>query len=133
MRSSQLLASLALVAGIISCQDVVPPPADPNHNGSIAISTTGGGGGTTVTTHQVTVGDNFFGPDTMTVLLSDSVTWVWTGNNPHTVTFTDGVSSALQTTGSFRRGFPAAGTYSYRSTAPRDSTMAGQINVVGSR
>ena len=131
MRGLHLFVFLAFLVGAISCNDVVPPPADPNHNGTIAISTGGGGGGGTVTTHNVTVGDNFFSPDTMTVLLSDTVTWVWTGNNPHTVSFSDGVNSALQTTGIFQRGFPATGTYSYRSTGPRDSAMAGQINVLG--
>jgi plastocyanin len=74
------------------------------------------------------VGDNFFAPDTLTIAVSDTVTWTWSGLNPHSVTFAD-VGSGVRTTGSFQRFFGAAGSFPYTSTVTADSLMRGVIVV----
>jgi plastocyanin len=66
---------------------------------------------------SVKIGDNFFvknGGATVTVKKGTSVTWKWTGHNPHNVTVTSGpkkFASKTQTTGSFSHKFTKAGTY----------------------
>src|SRR5205085_4782498 len=67
--------------------------------------TTGTTGGTTATppttTTAVSVADNVFTPAAITVARGATVTWTWTGRNPHTVTFDDGTTSAQQTSGTY--------------------------------
>lgn len=78
----------------------------------------GGGGGTTCsgTTTSVSVVDNAFNPSCTKVAVGSTVTWTWAGANPHNVTFPTGASSATQTTGTFERAFPTAGTFNYSCT-----------------
>ena len=60
--------------------------------------------------------DNFtFGPDTLTVPLNSTVTWVNKDDIPHTVASNDGVfkSKALDTDDRYSYTFTKAGTYSY--------------------
>jgi plastocyanin len=65
------------------------------------------GGGTTVT-----VDDNVFSPDELTVSEGDTVTWEWVGDEPHNVVGDD-FESELQTEGTFEHRFDEAGTYDY--------------------
>jgi plastocyanin len=71
---------------------------------------------------SVKIGDNFFVKDggaTVTVKKGTSVTWKWTGHNPHNVTVTGGPAkfhSKTQTSGSFSHKFTKAGTYSILCT-----------------
>jgi plastocyanin len=71
---------------------------------------------------SVKIGDNFFvknGGATVTVKKGTSVTWKWTGHNPHNVTVTSGPAkfhSKTQTSGSFSHKFTKAGTYSILCT-----------------
>jgi plastocyanin len=83
----------------------------------------------TATNHTVSVGDNFFSPDLMTIGTGDTVTWTWSGFSPHSVTFGDGVSSGVRTSGSFQRVFRATGAFSYSSAVSADSGMNGAIVV----
>lgn len=62
---------------------------------------------------QVSVGDNFYNPSSVTVSVGDTVVWTWMGANQHTVTFDDGPGSSTQASGSFQRVFTAAGTFPY--------------------
>ncbi len=68
---------------------------------------------------SVEVGDNYFvrdaGHATVTVKKGQSLTWHWTGKNPHNVTVKAGpqkFASATQKSGSFSHKFTKAGTYS---------------------
>jgi len=74
--------------------------------------------------------DNFsFGPQTLTVPVGATVTWVNRDDIPHTVVSADGVfkSKAQDTDGKFSYTFTKAGTYSYFcSIHPK---MTGQIVV----
>jgi plastocyanin len=54
--------------------------------------------------HQVTVGDNFFNPSTLTIAVGDSVTWNNVGNMPHNVKADNN---------SFRSGAPSSGDWSF--------------------
>jgi plastocyanin len=60
--------------------------------------------------------DNFtFGPDTLTVPVNSTVTWVNKDDLPHTIASTDGVfkSKALDTDDKYSYTFSKAGTYAY--------------------
>lgn len=60
--------------------------------------------------------DNFtFGPDTLTVPVNSTVTWVNKDDLPHTVASNDGVfkSKALDTEDKYSYTFTKAGTYPY--------------------
>jgi plastocyanin len=78
----------------------------------------------------VAVADNQFSPATVTVNVGDTVTWDWTGANPHTVTSNDGTfdSGAPQTSGSFQHTFTAAGTFAYICEVHGQS-MSGTVTV----
>jgi plastocyanin len=89
----------------------------------------GGGGGGAPTSAAVTVGDNFFSPQEDTVAAGGTVTWTWTGAAEHSVTFDDGVASAVQDSGSFSRTFTAAGLYTYFCSVHGRAVMAGDIVV----
>ena len=81
---------------------------------------------------QVTVGDNFFQPATVTVIRDASgavVRWNWSGQNPHNVTFDAGApNSATQTSGTFSRTFTAAGSFTYFCTV-HGRSMSGTVVV----
>lgn len=60
--------------------------------------------------------DNFtFGPDTLTVPVNSSVTWVNKDDVPHVIASNDGLfkSKALDTDDKYSYTFTKAGTYSY--------------------
>jgi plastocyanin len=60
--------------------------------------------------------DNFtFGPDTLTVPVNSTVTWVNKDDLPHVIASTDGVfkSKALDTDDKYSYTFTKAGTYPY--------------------
>jgi len=96
MRIGTLIALAALVASA-ACKD----------------TTYGGGGTRGGRTLSVQVEDNFYSVTPDTVAVGDSVTWTWTGSSSHSVTFATGTSSATQSSGTFKRAFSPAGTYSY--------------------
>lgn len=80
-------------------------------------------------TASVSVQDDQFVRSTVSVLVGGTVTWTWRGGNQHNVTFTGGPASASQTTGTFQRTFPTAGTFSYMCTIHGQS-MSGSVTVV---
>ena len=83
-------------------------PADP-----------GGGGATPVATTAVAVRDNQFVPAAIVVAPGATVTWTFSGANPHNVIFpsTAIADSGNQTAGTFATAMPAAaGTYGYSCT-----------------
>jgi len=76
----------------------------------------------------VSVGDNFFNPTSQTVAVGGTVTWTWAGQIDHNVTFTSGTNSVSQSTGTFARDFPTAGTFAYLCTI-HGGAMSGSISV----
>lgn len=96
-----------------------------------------GGGGTGVT---VTVSNNDYSPDQVSIARGTTVTWRWDScsGDPyggqvcafHSVTFDDGgPSAAAQNDGSFARAFNNAGTFTYYCTSHGRSAMSGSVVV----
>lgn len=66
-------------------------------------------------TRNVTIGDNFYDPDTLTIGLGDTVTWINSGTAPegHTVTGSAFDSGVIEEGGSFSQRFASAGVFDY--------------------
>jgi plastocyanin len=77
----------------------------------------------------VSVDDNVFVPAAVTIDVGGTVTWNWTGSNPHTVTADDdSFSSPQQTSGSFSHTFNTPGTFGYFCEVHGQS-MSGTVTV----
>jgi plastocyanin len=105
----------------------------------LAILAAGCSGGSDVTTpdasgtNEVTVGNNFFSPTSLTVAVGTTVTWVWNpGGTDHNVTFADGEHSPTQASGTWPRTFATAGTFAFHCTIHGAAVMSGTITVGGS-
>ena len=133
-------AGVLLVAAALACGGGSTAPGSTggpsvNPGGSGGGGNTGGGGGGGVT---VTVSNNMFAPDNVTVPVGTTVTFKWdacsgdgyggSACTGHTVTFTDGVTSDTLATGTYSRSFSAAGTFTYRCRV-HGSYMTGTIVV----
>lgn len=107
-----------------------------------SLAACGGGGGADTTTgpsggnsggssSDVSVGNNFFAPATMSVAPGATVTWTWApGDTLHQIAFMDNApGSAKQSTGTFQRTFSTAGTYTYYCTVHGPALMSGTITV----
>jgi plastocyanin len=106
-----------------------------------SLAACGGGGGSDTTTgpsgngggtsSDVTVGNNFFSPATMSVAPGGTVTWTWAaGDTLHQIAFVDNApGSPKQSTGTFQRTFSTAGTYNYYCTVHGPAIMSGTITV----
>lgn len=79
---------------------------------AIALAGCGGGGGETSSEEgggsggstTVSVDDNLFDPESVEVAAGDTVTWEWTGSQPHNVRGDD-FESDIQTEGTFEHTF----------------------------
>jgi plastocyanin len=87
------------------------------------------------TTHNVTVGSNFFNPSSLTIVVGDEVTWTNTGGshnvNGNQATFASNPASFGNSVGSgwnYSFTFTIPGTYQYRCD-PHSSQMQGTIVV----
>ncbi len=77
---------------------------------------------------QVSIIDNAFVPETLTVDVGATVTWTNTGGSNHIVKFPDASSSRLRTGAQYSRTMDTAGTYTYEC-AIHGSRMSGKIVV----
>ncbi|MEP7064979.1 MAG: cupredoxin domain-containing protein [Gemmatimonadota bacterium] len=110
---------------------------DPYGTGTVAVTggTGGTGGGSDSTgardTASVIIFDNGYTPSTVTVAAGGSVTWVWTGNNAHGVSFDDATitPSTIQSRGSYAVRFPRAGSFSFFCTVHGRTVEAGTVTV----
>jgi plastocyanin len=112
--------SVGLLAGAVmivcACSDYTGP-GDP------------GDGGPPPATAGVSVEDDQFVRAAVQVLQGGQVQWTWRGGNQHNVTFTGGPASGTQSSGTFQRTFPTAGTFNYMCTIHGQS-MSGSVTVV---
>lgn len=112
-------------------------------NYSTGPGTGGNNPGGTPNPNTVSVTNDAFAPNNITVPANTTVTWNWdscTGDPggyggygtcvAHNVTFDDGsnISSGSQSSGTFSRTFTASGTYKYHC-AIHGSAMSGQVVV----
>lgn len=104
----------------------------------LSLAACGGGGGSDTptapspgaSTATVTVGNDFFNPAQLTVAVGTTVTWQWAaGDTTHSVTFDDGPTSDIQTSGTFQRAFGTAGTYTYFCKVHGRAVMSGTVTV----
>ncbi|MDQ2767956.1 MAG: hypothetical protein M3Y30_12470 [Gemmatimonadota bacterium] len=112
---------------------------DPYNNGSgTQIGGTGGGnngGGSdsagALDTASVIIFDNGYSPSSVTVAPGGTVTWVWTGNNAHGVSFDDATitSSTIQSVGTYTVRFPRAGIFSFFCTVHGRTVESGVVTV----
>jgi plastocyanin len=116
--SSRFLLALVVVA---ACGGDATSPTTSVSTGGTVTGGTGGTGGTGSTgtgtpgmSATITVADDNFSPTPVTILKGGSVTWNFSTNTGHTVTFDDGTGSGVQTGGSYSKTFAAAGTYNYQ-------------------
>ena len=87
-------------------------------NGSGGGGGGGGGGGPTVPT-SVAVSDDFFNPASIQVSPGATITWTWSSNRVHNVTFADNTitDSGDQGGGTYSTAMPtAAAVYNYECT-----------------
>jgi plastocyanin len=84
----------------------------------------------------VRIEDNFFDPANITVEPGTTVTWVQSGNNPHTTTSYDGLwdSGMIEggSGGTFSFTFEEPGTYDYFCIPHESLGMIGSVTVTGS-
>ncbi len=133
MRSFRALSILLIGLAVPACGSSGGTEPTPPAGGG----PTGGGPGTGVT---VTVSNNDYSPDQVSVARGTTVTWRWDScsGDPyggqvcafHSVTFDDGgPSAAAQNDGSFSRAFNNAGTFTYYCTSHGRSAMSGSVVV----
>ena len=115
----------------------------------VALTSCGGGGGgsqgppppptgnTPTQTGGITVSNNSFSPSAKTIAPGTSVQWAWNSCSggyegdvcvAHSVTFDDGVTSAIQERGTFSRTFPTVGNYDYHCQT-HGAAMSGRVTV----
>lgn len=112
---------------------------DPFNNGTgTQIGGTGGGGdgggadsSGALDTASVIIFDNGYSPAAVTVAPGGTVTWVWTGNNAHGVTFDDAsiAASTIQSVGTYSVRFPRVGIFSFFCTVHGRTVESGTVSV----
>src|SRR3990170_2906855 len=95
----------------------------------VALALGSGASTTEAAAQAVGMGDNFFGPDALTVAAGDTVTWTNNGAVPHTATAQGVFDSEILMGGeSFSFTFSSAGTFDYICIVHPD-VMRGSIVV----
>jgi len=137
MRQWRWIAASAIAVAISACGGSgggynTGPSSQPNNGGQPA------------NTNEVTLLQQSFSPNSITVPVGTTVTWTWqacdasggggygSGNAcvTHNITFDDGsnISSSPQSSGSFTRNFATAGTFKYHC-AIHGASMSGMVTV----
>lgn len=81
-----------------------------------------------VDTVEVEVNEDGFNPETVSVMIGDTVTWINTGQESVTITGdNEGISGMIGPGETFSYTFDASGTYEYFSE--EDPSMTGTVNV----
>jgi plastocyanin len=104
-----------------------------------------GTGGPPANTNEITLLNQSFSPNAITIPVGTTVTWMWqacdasggggygSGNAcvTHNVTFDDGsnIASATQSSGTFTRNFTTAGVFKYHCGIHGAAIMSGQVTV----
>jgi plastocyanin len=137
MMRRSFLAFLAL-ATIVTVGCFGESTLDPYNNGTgIQTGGSGGGGGGGadssgfLDTASVIIFDNGYSPTAVSVAPGGTVTWVWTGNNAHGVTFDDATisPSTVQSVGTYSVRFPRAGIFSFFCTVHGRTVESGTVTV----
>jgi LPXTG-motif cell wall-anchored protein len=90
---------------------------------------------------SVTIGDNFYTPETVTIKIGEAVTWTNNGQAPHTVTANDNsfdsspncpkdINECLHNGETYSHTFGAVGTFAYHCKV-HGLAMSGTVVVLG--
>jgi plastocyanin len=128
MRSALVIVRVLALAALAACQGYGPTTV--SGGGGVGTGGGGGGGGGTGGAGVVTISDNFYSPAAITVDSGKTVTWVWAGANPHSVTFDAGGpgDSGIRVTGSITAQFFLKGTFNYHCLV-HGTAMSGSVTV----
>ena len=91
--------------------------------------------GGAATAQGISIGDDFYSPNTLTINVGDTVTWTNNGNNHHTITSGNGTPDGLFDSGETTNGqtfsfrFTVAGTYHFFCQVHGANVMNGTITV----
>jgi plastocyanin len=128
--------ALALIVAVGCFDESSLDPFGTGTTTSVGGSGGDGGGGVpdsagALDTASVLIFDNGYNPTSVIVAPGGSVTWVWTGNNAHGVTFDDGTisPSTIQSVGSYTVRFPRVGTFSFFCTVHGRTVESGTVTV----
>jgi plastocyanin len=99
----------------------------------VAFLTVGAGCGDSTSPggNSVSVEDNLFDPDALTVAAGATVTWTWNGATAHNVTWQGAgapAPSPTQSSGTYSRTFSSAGTFNYQCSI-HGASMSGTVTV----
>jgi plastocyanin len=89
----------------------------------------GGGAVTAAATVPVSIGDDFFSPEAVSIAAGDTVLWTNDGDDDHTATASAFHSGTLGPGDTFQRTFNTAGTYDY--VCAFHDGMTGTVTVTG--
>jgi plastocyanin len=127
LRSMWIISAAFAMVSCGSSGGTEPPPPPSNNPG--------GGGPTGV---SVTVRNNNYSPNQVTVTAGGTVSWEWNSCSgdgyggqtctSHSVTFASGPNSPVQSEGSFTRTFASPGTFTYQCETHRGA-MSGSVVV----
>jgi plastocyanin len=128
-----LSATLVLSTGALAaCGDDDDDGASPTNASATKAPTQANAGGLPANLTKVTISDNKFTPLNLQVPVGATVTWEWTGSNPHSVKGTfDGKaieSPRLTGTGVYLEAFQKAGTFEYQCGVHGEA-MKGTIKI----
>jgi len=131
-RSLFAFLALALIVAV-GCFD--ESTLDPFGRGTTTSTGGGGGGGPdsagALDTASVLIFDNGYNPPAVSVAPGGTVTWVWTGNNAHGVSFDDAsiTPSTIQSVGTYTVRFPRVGSFSFFCTVHGRTVESGTVTV----
>ena len=123
-RSVPFVAAATLVGALL----LSPAPA----SSYAASRVETGGAQASAATVSVSMGDDFFTPESLSIAAGDTVVWTNNGGDDHTATATNNAfhSGTMAPGDTFRRTFNTAGTYDYVCAFHDD--MTGTVTVTGS-
>jgi LPXTG-motif cell wall-anchored protein len=99
------------------------------------------GGPAFAATSNVSIGDNFYSPETVTIQVGDAVAWTHNGQAPHSVTASNGsfdsspgcpgdINACMQNGDAYSHTFNSAGSFGYYCKVHGQS-MSGTVVVEG--
>jgi plastocyanin len=124
-RGLAAMAGVLMGSGIMAACDGGPTEGYGQPSQGSPAAPPAAGGASPAATASITVTNNVFNPTPVTVAIGGTVIWNWNscdeyggsgGCISHNVTFPAGANSATQSSGTFQRQFPTAGTFEYRCT-----------------
>ena len=134
LRGAGLLGALAALALMLAACGGSGGGANAKSNDLSGANISGSAGGTAAPTTAsavtiINISDNKFDPAEVTIKAGDTVRWVWSGSNPHSVLIAGEDSGQHTGSGTYERKFPAGGVTFPFQCGVHGAAMAGKITV----